>query len=368
MGKSKKTITPRVNFFDGQRIVEKDLDEEQIYNRSATSNIVKDFHGNGVIRDRLFGSKILLDTLAPGKYSESGNSSEDLIINGRYDGAPIRLDAQPSDPIDGNRVELEVKNVDIEGRIFPRILIAGRTPNGISKSGEIVFEIIDFRENGTQITDFYYTEIFGIILNNFSGGTGRNNHESYIESSNLIKNSGSLVLRESGPLKVFPQKYLSSQTESPNFALSGFISSDPANSILNELEALIGVNNDSSTMYIEMDPKEELKLVPNGSPSTAYGQKFLSKSDNIQGIEVLLSVERDSGAPIGDEFKFSGEIVMAIHELSTEVQCITDIIPENLIDFDPDGDPLVEISYDMWDLNSLGHILSDRPQVVNFNF
>ncbi len=368
MGKSKKTITPRVNFFDGQRIVEKDLDEEQIYNRSTTSNIVKDFHGNGIIRDRLFGSRILLNTLAPGKYSESGNSSEDLIGSGRYDGAPIYLDLQPSDPIDGNRIELEIRSVNVQGRIFPKVLIAGRTPNGVAKSGEIVFEILEFKENGSQITDFYYTEIFGIILNNFSGGTGRTEVEPYIESSNLIEDDGFLILRESGPLSVFPQKFLSSQVESPNFGLSNFISSDPANSILNEIDSLIGANNDSSTMYIEIDAKEEVKLSSNGKPSTAYGQKFLSKSDNIQGVDVLLSVERDSSAPAGDEFKFSGEIVIAIHELSTEVQCITDIIPENLIDFDPDGDPLVEISYDMWDLNDLGHILSDRPQIVNFNF
>lgn len=368
MGKSKKTITPRVNFFDGQRIVEKDLDEEQIYNRATTSDIIKDFHGNGVIRDRLFASRILLNTLSPGKYSDKGNSSEDLIRNGRYDGAPIRLDLQPSDAIDGNRIELEIKDVDVQGRIFPRILIAGRTPNGVSKSGEIVFEIIEFKENGSQITDFYYTEIFGIILNNFSGGTGRTENDPYVESSSLAGSIGHLEIRESSPLSVFPQKTLSSQVESPNFGLSNFISSDPANLILNEIESLIGINNDSSSIYIELSSKEQLKLLPNGKPSTAYGQKFLSKSDNIQGLDLLLSVQKDLNAPDGDEFKFSGEIVVAIHELSTEVQCITDIIPENLIDFDPDGDPLVEISYDMLDLDDLGYILSDQPQIVNFNF
>jgi len=368
MGKSKKTITPRVNFFDGQRIVERDLDEEQIYNRSSTSNIVSDFHGNGIIRDRLFGSKVLLNTLYPGKHSTDGNPSEDLIKNGRYDGRPIHLDIQPSDRTDGNRIEVELKNVDVRGRIFPRVLIAGRTPNGIDKSGEIVIEIIDFKENGSQVTDFYYTEIFGIILNNFSGGTGRTELSSYIESPNLIGDNGFIELRESSPLSVFSQKFLSKQTESPNFALSNFISSDPANSIINEIDELIGINNDSSSLYIELNSKEKLRLLPNGKPSTAYGQKFLSKSDNIQGVDLLLSVERDSSAKSGSEFKFSGEIVVAIHELSTEVQCITDIIPENLIDFDPDGDPIVEISYDIEDLSTLGYILDDEPQIVSFNF
>ncbi len=368
MGKSKKTIASRVNFFDGQRVVERDLDEEQAYNRFATSNIVKDFHGNGVVRDRLFGAKILLDTSNAGAESSAKGLSKDLMLNGRYDGKAIYVDFQPTDKIDGNRIEFELIDAEVLGRIYPKVLVIGRVPNGTSDYGELSFEILHFKANGKQITKKYYKEIVGVIFNNFSGGTGRTYRHSLAESSNLIGTKGRMIIRESDPLLVFPNGVLSEQVESPNFDLINFVSSDPANTLFNEIELLLGPSNDISSLYLEMEPKESVKIPVNGAPSIAYGQKFLSKSDNIQRIDILLSVEKNNQEPVGSEFNFSGEIVVAIHKLSQEVQCITDVIPDNLIDFHPESDPLIEISYDIDDLYDLGYILSDVPQVVSFNF
>ena len=94
MAKYTRVNIPRVNFFDGQRITERDLDDEQIKNQSLVSNITSDFHGSGVVKDYLFQQKILLDTRSPGFYAKDsrGESYRD-INNGMFDGKPIHVDA-----------------------------------------------------------------------------------------------------------------------------------------------------------------------------------------------------------------------------------------------------------------------------------
>ena len=103
----KKQSLFRVNFFDGQRITEKDLDVDQEYFRSLLSNITLDFHSSGIIDPDLNNPKILLDLSNPGYYGS--NDSKDTILSGAFDGKPISLDVQPSDLEYGNRIEILLK-------------------------------------------------------------------------------------------------------------------------------------------------------------------------------------------------------------------------------------------------------------------
>ena len=64
----------------------------------------------------------------------------------------------------------------------------------------------------------------------------------------------------------------------------------------------------------------------------------------------IFSVEKDEAAAIGSEYDFSGDIVISLHTLSTDIQCVTDPHPDNLIDFDPDPSPIIEMSYSQEDL------------------
>ena len=59
MAKANREKLSRVNFFDGQRVTEADLDDEQIHHRGLVSSLTKDFHGSGIVRDRLFESYVL---------------------------------------------------------------------------------------------------------------------------------------------------------------------------------------------------------------------------------------------------------------------------------------------------------------------
>ena len=116
MAKANRQRPARVNFFDGQRVTESDLDAEQIHHRSLVSDLTKDFHASGVLRDRLFGSRVLFDSLNPGHYSDEGNEETKFLVeSGRFDGKPLKIDRQPSDRDYGNRLEVEAKNLKIGG-------------------------------------------------------------------------------------------------------------------------------------------------------------------------------------------------------------------------------------------------------------
>lgn len=365
MSRANRTVLPRVNFFDGQRVTESDLDSEQIHNRSLISNSTLDFHGNGVVKDRLFENRVLFDTADPG--GEKENPSELTVDSGRYDGKPISLDLQPGDSEFGNRLEVEAIGLNVGGRIKAKVLIVGRTYSATNTSGELVSEVMEFGKNSTKLSEFYYKKVLCVIFNNFSGGSGATHYEASKESVNTLDTSGHIIFRESEPLKAFIRTKSSFQTESPNVALANFITSSPSLTLEDEITTGIGPSNNFADLYYELDASESLTFAAGASQIASYGQKFLSKSDNIQKIDLLLHVVSDSSANLGEEFDFSGEIVVSLHELQIDTDCISDPNPENLLDFDPDLAPLVEVSYSQDDLEGLGIKLSGTPQVVSID-
>jgi hypothetical protein len=369
MGNMKKANVPRINFFDGQRVTERDLDEEQIHHRSLVSELNIDFHGSGVVLDRPFGERILLDTRAPGANSTDANPSKFKVESGGFDGSAVYLDRQPADSVYGERIEIEAIGLELGGRHAAKVLILGKRFNGVNDSGILTSEILEFKNNKVQITENYYTSISGVIFNNFSGGTGRTESLSYVDSLNTISDiDGGFVFREAGPLKVFARTASAFQTESPNAGLSGFITSDPEITIKDEIIGLLGSENSISDLYFELESGSKVSFAAGSSQSPMYGQKFLSETNNLQRVDLLISVEEDSSADPGLEYEFSGDIVVSIHKLSTETKCSSDHVPDNFIDFDPDPEPVAEKAYSHEDLKDLGYELDGTPQVVSFSF
>ena len=364
------SVLPKTNFYDGQKVTESDLDAEQLHNQSVSSGIINDFHGSGIVKDSLFESNILLKTSEPGVYSKEGkpNLTKETIELGRYDGLPIKLDLQPSDSY-GNRLELELVNADIGGRIETKVLIVGFCFSSLSTRGQLVSEIVSFQKNGALLSKYYYTEVLSVIFNNFSGGLGKTEYEESKYSLNVISsNSGYLEIRESEPLKVFPKAIVAEQTESPNWGLNSFITSDLGTSIESLLMESIGDDVNFSDLYFELSPALVVSFEKNGSVTKSFGQKFLSNSNNIQRVDFLLSVTADTSLPAEEQFDFSGEFVLSINRLQTETKCATDLVPDRLIDFDPEIEPLIEISFSQEDLSTLGYSLNDTTQPVSFNF
>lgn len=366
-----RLITKKVNIFDGQRVTEVDLDTEQAHNNTVVANLALDFHGSGVYTDTPFETRILLDTRYPNIYIENNidNPSKFDLDSGTYDGKGISLDRQPSDAVRGNRIEFQLFDAKVSGKNKVKILVIGRAFDGINADGELVSEYIEFDENIGKLGKYYYIEIISILFNNFSGGTGKTEYLSSADNLNLIsENNGYLIIREAEPLKVFPASLVVSQTESPNFEIMNFITSDTENSIEDEVVAALGATNNLNDLYFEISGKEQVSFEKNGSTTVSYGQKFLSPVDNIQRIDLLMSVERDADLAEDNQLDYSGDLIIAIYELSTDSNCPTDAIPDDLIDFDPEITPLVEISYSQDDLEILGYKLTDTPQIVSFNF
>ena len=368
MAKANRHRPARVNFFDGQRVTESDLDAEQIHHRSLASDSNTDFHASGVVRDRLFESQVLFDTSAPGLYSDDGNDATKFAVEAKkFDGKPLSVDRQPSDSFYGNRLEVEAKDLKVGGSIAAKVLIVGTTFSSINNSGEIVSEILEFTENGTKLTEYYYKKVITVMFNNLSGGAGRTEDESFKESEKTVLDYGRIILKESEPLKVFAKTDHIKQVQCPNIGLRSFITSNPANSIEDEIKTGLGASYNFNELYFELNSKEKLLFEKDGNQTLAYGQKFLAQSNNLQRVDLLFSVERDSEAALGAEYDFSGELVLSVHRLSSEVKCITDPQPNNLIDFDPEQAPIIEVAYDIEDLQNMGVFLDDSPKVVSFD-
>ena len=364
------SVLPKANFFDGQKITEADLDAEQLHNQSVSGGLINDFHGSGIVRESIFESNILLNTSSPGVYAkeESPNLSKETILLGRYDGLPLNLDIQPSDRQYGNRLEVELAGASIGGKIQTKVLVLGFAFSSLSERGQLVCEILSFQKNETLITKYYYKEVLSVIFNNFSGGTGKTEYESLKDSLNVIsENSGHLIIREAESFKVFPKSSINEQIESPNFSLNTFITGDVGTSIEDLLREAVGDDVNFSDLYFELSSAQIVSFDKNGSVTKSYGQKFLSKSNNLQKIDLLLSAEQDTSLPVGEQYDFSGELTLSVHKLQTDVNCKTDIIPDRLLDFDPEIDPIIEISFSQSDLKDLGYSLSDIPQIVSFN-
>ena len=121
-------------------------------------------------------------------------------------------------------------------------------------------------------------------------------------------------------------------------------------------------------MYIELDGQGSISFSANADSTISYGQKFLSYSNNIQRIDLLLAVIEDTSVPAEQKFDWSGDLVISIHELSSEPKCSTDAIPDDLINFDPELSPIVEMSFSQADFEGLGFVLNDTSQLISFNF
>ena len=319
MSKSSRENLPRVNFFDGQRVTETDLDVEQIHHRNIASNIIVDFHKSGVVRDRIFDSKILLDTSAPSTYSADGseNISKEIIESGRYDGRAINVDRQPSDTVYGNRLEVSSEGLSVGGRVRLKVLILGLKYSSIKTGGELCFEIIEFDKNQTKLSRNYFTKVISVFFNNFSGGFGKTDISAGKNSKITLGDSGRVVIKEAEPLKVFSRTPVFEQIESPNVGISRFISSSTSLSIEDEIRKALGTRYNFNELYLETEVAKDLLFEPYADQTISYGQKFLATTDNIQKIDILLYVNRDDEAAIGSEYNFSGELVFSIHKLKT---------------------------------------------------
>lgn len=355
-----RPILPRNNFFDGQQISENDLDLEQTAWNETIANGVDFISGSGIEKE-FSTQRILFDS------NSVPASIQNLINTQNFDGEPIypsdpfglTVYQQPSDPNQGVQLEIEISDASLDGTPNLRIYLFG-----LIFGGEFVQEVLTFEQNGSQITKNYFTEIVAIMTQDFRG-----NQNTTIDGVKSRNSGGRLRILESLPMTIARDPIMVSQAIEPNMDYVDFkpaTLSKTLDILLAEIADSANLNEDDLRINVTATTTRELP--PNDSTGLIIGQKFQATTNNIQKISLLLSVKQNTLAVPDEQFDWSGDIVVAIRRLQTTTTCIVDVIPDTLIEFDPEPAPIAEVSFDQDELAELGISLTDTPQVVDFIF
>lgn len=329
---------------DGQRVDKTDMDVEQLRNSQTTSAIVNNHFGSGVLpysqtQTILFDSDDLTSAQAA------------LVSSNDFDGTGLDPHDQPGDTQLGNQIEVELTGTSAFGRLSTKVLIVGLDFEGTPQYDRFIFH-----KNEKQVSTKHYSQILSIFFNDFKG------------NNNCSRNlGGRIVIREAASFQLSRDPIMIAQDVEPNLFFRDFKVADPFVTLYNTLQNGIGSTYSVDSLSINTTVKDIRTLEPE-DVSSKIGQKFIATTNNIQKITLLLGARKDEEADIADWYDWTGDLVISVYALQTTVSCPTDIVPELAIDFDPNPEPIVQLSYDMPDLEDLGYILTDVPQPVDFVF
>lgn len=330
MTKRLPTSSKQNNWFDSQQVDDNDLKLEQDHNEQVTSAIVNNH----------FGSGILLS-----------NTTENILFNsddvsGYLDGVGLYPTSQPSDTNLGNFLSLSLSGSNVFGNRKIKVCLIG-----LDFNSNLQYETFYFSRNETQTTSKHYTKLLLILINDMKGNVS--------QSFNL---GGTLSIFETKSLTISRDPIMISQNIEPNLFFRDFYIDGPGtlSDLLTTSLPDYNINNlNINTSYLK------LRSLDADDVSTQIGQKFLATTNNIQKIRLLLAVEEST---LGSGLVWTGDIVVSIYQLQSNVSCPTDISPGLEIDFDPNNIPLAQLSFNYNTLSDKGYILDSVPQPIDFVF
>lgn len=342
----------KVSYYDGMQLTRDDLRDEQSRHVGIDAATVANFFGSGVV-DNAASPVVILDTI-------SLNSQQQALMDAySFDGQNVYIGSglqQVSDSVKGVMLAVTMSNVDLSGSMAAKVSIIGETFGGTLVHDELVFE-----ENGTQITRGRYREVLGILFNDFAGNLF-GSLDPAMDGYQLV---GRCVIREAKAMEVSTDTLLASQTAQPNQFFGNFKFGDPSLTLYSMMQGIIGPSRSVTDLNISVASVTQRKLEPD-DVTTRIGQKFLALGTNIQKISVLLSVEKDTSALPGDEYLWSGQIVLNLHALQTVVDCPVKPTPDNLEDFDPDPTIVAQLSMDINTFAKQGVVLDGYARKIDF--
>lgn len=355
-----RPILPRNNFFDGQEVVETDLDVEQTAWHDSLANNT-DFQAGSGIEQELAVQRILLDT------DDVPASIISIISSQNFDGEPIYpIDTfgltvynQPSDSNEGNQLEVELSGASLDGAPVTKVYLFGTT-----FGGGFIHEVMTFEKNESQITRNYFSYIVAIMTQDFRG-----NQNTIITGTTCSNYGGRLRVLESVPMTLARDTIMAEQQVEPSMDYVNFKPATPSKTldvVLDEIADSVTLSADDLNINVTATTTRTLPL--NDSTGLIIGQKFKATTNNIQKISLLLSVEQDTLALPGHEYDWTGDIVVGVRPLQTTTMCPTDTIPNTSIEFDPELSPISEVSFDQNELTELGITLTATKQIVDFIF
>jgi hypothetical protein len=318
-------------WFDSEQVDAEDLIVEQNYNNAIDSSIINNHIGSGIVPFDM-ENYVLFDSSS---------------ISGNLDGEYLVSSKQPSDNNYGNQLEIALSESSAGGRRAVKIAIIG-----LDFEQNLQYEVFYFKTNESQVTKKHYTSVLQILINDFKGDKA--------QSFNL---GGRIIIREASPLSLSRNTLSVAQNFEPSLFWRDFFV--PPSNISLENILNIGLSN-YNISDLGIKKSGEIKTIPVNNVTLQIGQKFKSKTNNIQKITLLLSVSNTASNP--DDYLWNGEVVVSVYSLQNSLQCPTDIPPETLIDYPPSPIPLAQISFDYESLKKRGVVLNSIPQPVEFIF
>ena len=337
-----------VNWYDGEQVTNVELIDEQNRNINIDAATVANFMGSGVLESNIIPN-VILDT----RYLNS--TQQALKSSYSFDGQNVYVGDvnDVSDTILGVTLAVTLSDITLDGSATTKVCIIGD-----SFGDELIHDDLVFNENGTQITKGRYKHIRAILFNNFSGN---------VQGSKNYINDGHCTIRETESLEVSYDTVIAAQDKQPNQFFKNFQPGVHAWTITQMLQDAVGPDKSVGDLNIGLASVSKREIVPD-DVTTRVGQKFKALGKNIQKISILLSVEEDLSAPPGDEFAWSGDIILELRKLQTDVSCPVSPVPDTALDFDPDPSLISYVSLNKDDLEKQGIVLSGDPQTVSFVF
>ncbi len=329
---------------DAQRVDQTDMVVEQDRHVQKDASLVENH----------FGSGVLLESPSQNIIFDSDNltaAQASLEAAGNFDGTGLAAHTQPTDSNLGNQLEVDLTGSSAFGRLSVKVSIIG-----LSFEDELQMERMYFYRDGKQVTSKHYKRILTIFFNDFKG------------NNNCSRNQGGRVLiREAFSFQLSEDPLMVAQDVHPDIFWRDFKVADPTVDLFTTIQNGIGSEFSADGLLINVTPRTERELLPS-DVTTQLGQKFQAQTDNIQKVTMLLGVRRDDTADEANRFDWTGDLVVSIYPLQTSTSCPTDIVPELAIEFDPASEPLTQLSFSQAELFSLGYVLTDVPQPVDFVF
>lgn len=243
------------SWFNAQQVDDTDLTLEQDYNNTITGSIINNHIGSGVLPEVLV-QKVLFDS---------------SLFSGFLDGVIVTPQNQPADNNFGNQLELELTNSLAAGKKTVKICIVG-----LDFQSNLQYEIFYFKINEIQISRKHFAKILLILVNDFIGNTDY--------SLNL---GGRFTIKEAQPFSISRHALMISQDVEPNLFFRDFFV-DGFSSLTNLLQTALPLYNIDS-LNITTAALDN-KILSKDDVTTQIGQKFISKTHNIQKITLLMSV------------------------------------------------------------------------------
>lgn len=335
--------TTRNIWFDAEQVDNSDLQLEQNYNNTVQSGIINNHIGSGVVPEVLTQNVIFDSSLVT-------NFLDGIVIP--YTDSDFHI-SQPADSNYGNQLEIELTNSIVCGRKTIKLCIIG-----LDFQNNLQYETFVFKVNEIQITHKHFTRVLALMFNDFIGDPGL--------SLNL---GGRIIIREAKPYSLSRSPIMTSQDQQPNLFFRDFFLVGGV-SLTTALETALPYYSTSSLNITTTNNSQ--KVLEVNDVTTQIGQKFIATTNNIQKITLLLSVRNQEEGSESD-LSWTGDLLLSIYPLQTNIECPTDVVPNLDIDFSPANIPVAQISLNYDTLRAMGIVLDDGygssvPQPVDFIF